>query len=136
MENGKYYFKTIGCDKNSKAIKKDLSTTFSESAEATYNEFLHTLKPGQYQYGMSSRNLDFPITNEAEKSDLYKLVEKKLAERKLTIPTTLFGHSTFYTLNSNKKYSYKELNQIPISKIKDIQIMGTEGYMQVILLEK
>ena len=131
VENGKYYRKTVGCDDDS--YKLALRPTFSNAAQTAYNDFLKTLEPGQYRFGMSSKNLDYPITNEADKSELYKLLEKKLAEKQITIQSTPFGHPTFHSVSTKKTYTYKEFNEIPFNKVKDISIYGSGDRVQVLV---
>lgn len=125
VENGNYYTRALKCDANSSKITKALHSNFTPDAQLAYDNFLKTLEPGRYWINHSSKKLDHPITNEADKSDLYKLVEKKLAEKGVTIPTSVFGHPTFHSMNPVKEYYYKELNEIPLSKVKDIQINGS-----------
>ena len=126
VENGNYYTKALKCDANSSKIIQSLRTNFTPDAQLAFDNFLKTLQPGQYRINNLSQILDHPITNEADKSDLYKLIEKKLAEKGVTIPTTVLGqHPIFYSMNPVKQYYYKELNEIPLAKVKDIQIIGS-----------
>ena len=132
VENGKYYRKTIGCDANSSKIRQILRTNFTPDAQLAYDNFSKTLERGQYRFGMLTQNLDHPITNDADKSDLYKLIEKKLAEKDITISTIVFGHPIFYSMFPVKQYSYKELNEIPLAKVKDIQINGSSVMLHLL----
>lgn len=138
-ENNHYFLKVVGCNKEISLLTNRI---FSNEIQADIQRFIGTLPSGEYRQGMTTFTINQNITDNSQKTNLYKKIEAELLKTGIKVknpreqPLILINSIPSYfedinKLGDDKFYSYRILS-------KDLQssaIYGTRAQYGVVIIE-
>ena len=108
---------------DSKKVIRIVKTTHKIlNLQRNMDDFIESLEPGTYQWGMSTIDLDYFLPDHSRKSSLYKFVEDTI--RSEFGIDELSSHMKFpLILINNEKGFMKDLNNYEHKQLKDINLL-------------
>ena len=117
------------------------STTYSQKLR---NEFLNSLTPGIYRWGMTSIRIDRFLSRDVVKTDFYQMAQDRIKqELKITSETNHWDYplilidNEYATISDLNKYDDKQVSKFEVLKSDNSTraIYGTNGINGVVIIE-